>query len=74
MWHVLSHVQFFTTPWTIAVAGQAPLSVGFFRQEYQSGLPFLPPGIFLTQGSNLGLLHQSHQRSPQDSIKYLKDT
>ena len=30
------------TPWT--VAHQAPLSVGFSRQEYWSGLPFLPPG------------------------------
>ena len=30
------------TPWTIA--HQAPLSIGFFRQEYWNGLPFLPPG------------------------------
>ena len=29
-------------PWT--VAHQAPLSMGFFRQEYWSGLPFPPPG------------------------------
>ena len=29
------------TPWT--VAHQAPLSVGFPRQEYWSGLPFPPP-------------------------------
>ena len=29
------------TPWT--VANQAPLSLGFFRQEYWSGLPFPPP-------------------------------
>ena len=28
--------------WTIAC--QAPLSMGFFRQEYWSGLPFSPPG------------------------------
>ena len=34
---------------------QAPLSMGFSRQEYWSGLP-LPPGIFPTQGSNLHLL------------------
>ena len=27
----------------------------FSRQEYCSGLPFPPPGIFLTQGSNPGL-------------------
>ena len=30
------------TPWT--VAHQAPLSIGFSRQEYWSGLPFLSPG------------------------------
>ena len=29
------------TSWT--VAHQAPLSMGFFRQEYWSGLPFPPP-------------------------------
>ena len=36
------------------VARQAPLSMGFPRQEYWSGLS-LSPGIFLTQGSNLHL-------------------
>ena len=30
------------TPWT--VAHQAPLSMGFLRQEYWSELPFPPPG------------------------------
>jgi len=30
------------TPWT--VAHQAPLSMGFSRQEHWSGLPFSPPG------------------------------
>ena len=30
------------TPWT--VARQAPLSMGFSRQEYWSGVPFPPPG------------------------------
>ena len=29
---------------------QAPLSTGFFRQEYWSGLPFPPPGDFLIPG------------------------
>ena len=37
---VLSHVQLFATPWTIACL--APLSMGFPRQEYWSGLPFPP--------------------------------
>ena len=46
----LSRVQLFVTPWTAAL--QAPLSVGFSRQEYWSGLPCPSPGIFPTQGSN----------------------
>ena len=37
-----SCVQLFVTPWTIAQ--QVPLSMGFFRQEYWSGLPFSSPG------------------------------
>ena len=39
---LLSHVQFFATPWTVAC--QIPLSLGFPMQDYCSGLPFLPPG------------------------------
>ena len=35
---VLSRVQIFATPWTVAL--QAPLSMEFSRQEYWSGLPF----------------------------------
>ena len=42
-------------PWT--VARQAPLPVGFPRQEYGAGCHFLRQGIFLTQGSNLHLQH-----------------
>ena len=38
----LSHVRLFETLWT--VAHQAPLFMGFSRQEYWSGLPFPPPG------------------------------
>ena len=38
----LSRVRLFVTPWTVAY--QAPLSVGFSRQEYWSGLPFPSPG------------------------------
>ena len=37
-----SRVQLSVTPWT--VARQAPLSLGFPRQEYWRGLPFPPPG------------------------------
>ena len=43
---VMSHS---VAPWTVAY--QAPLSMGFSRQEYWSGLPFPSPGIFPTQGS-----------------------
>ena len=49
---MLSRSQPFVIPWTVAY--QAPLSMGFPRQEYWSGLPFptqrdLPnPGIELT--------------------------
>ena len=38
----MGFVQLFATPWT--VAHQAPLSMGFSRQEYWSGLPYPPPG------------------------------
>ena len=55
---VLSRVRLFATPWT--VTHQAPLSMEFSRQEYRSGLPLPTPEdlIFLTQGSNLCLLHR----------------
>ena len=38
----------FEIPWT--VAHQAPLSMGFSRREYWSGVPFLPPRDLPTQG------------------------
>ena len=47
-----------------------PDSMGFSRQEYWSGLPFPFPGVFPTQGSSPGVLHDrpilyplSHQES-----------
>ena len=40
---MLSPVQFFATPWT--VAHQAPLSMGFSWQEYRSGLCQLQVGV-----------------------------
>ena len=49
--HVLSWfscVWLFGTPWTIAC--QAPLSMGFSRQESWSGLPFLSPGDLSNPG------------------------
>ena len=39
---LLGCVRLFATLWT--VARQAPLSMGFSRQEYWSGLPFPSPG------------------------------
>ena len=39
---MLSHVRLFATLWTVAC--QAPLSMGFLRREYWSGLPFPSPG------------------------------
>ena len=62
----------FVTPWTSA--RQAPLSMGFPRQEYRSGLPFpssgdLPdPGIESTSLELAGGLQPlSHQESPMES-------
>ena len=55
----LSPVQLFGTPQTVAL--QAPLSVGFSKQEYCSGLPFPPlgdlpnPGIKPTSLMSLAL-------------------
>ena len=45
---MLSHVQFFATPWTIA--HQASLSMGFSKQEYWSGLPLPSPRDLLDPG------------------------
>ena len=40
--------DFFVIPWT--VSRQAPLSVGFSRKEYWSGLPFPSPGALPNPG------------------------
>ena len=56
-WCVLSHfchVQLFVTPWTVAC--QVPLSMGFFRQGYWSGIPCPPPGDLLDPGTERDLL------------------
>ena len=54
MLSLFSHVQLFVTPWS--VAHQAPLSMGFSRQEYWSGLLCAPPGDLPDPGI-LWLLH-----------------
>ena len=43
----LSPVRLFATPWTAAY--QAPLSMGFSRQEYQSGVPLPSPDLALAE-------------------------
>ena len=58
------------------VAGQAPLSMGFSRQEYWSGLPFPSPGKFPDPGIEpVCLLHcqvdslqLSHQGGPNEQV------
>ena len=44
----ISHFQLLQPPWT--VAHQAPLSMGFPRQEYWNGLKFPPPGDLTNSG------------------------
>ena len=56
----------FLTPWFIAC--QAPLFMGFPRQEYWSGLPFPSPGDLLNPGIKAwqaDSLPLSHQGSPE---------
>ena len=44
-----SRVRLWVTPWTAVC--QAPLSMGFSRQEYWSGLPCPPPGVLSNPGT-----------------------
>ena len=53
-----SHVQLFATPWT--AAHQVPLSMGFCRQEYWSGLPCPPPGDLPNPRIKLTFLNLLH--------------
>ena len=74
---LLSRVQLFVTPWTVAY--QVPLSRDFPGKNTGVGCHFLLQEIFLTQGLNPGLphcrqtlYHLSHQGSPsiyQQAIK-----
>ena len=66
-------VWLFVTPWTIAC--QAPMSVGFSRQEHWSGLHTLLQWIFPTQGSNPCLPYCGqilYWLSPQGSSRILE--
>ena len=49
---LLSRVRLFVTPWTVAY--KVPLSMGFPRQEYWSGLPFPSPGDLPDPGIEAG--------------------
>ena len=66
---VLSQVQLFATPWTVAC--QAPPSMEFSRPEYWSGLPCPPPGDLpdpgiklMSPASKVDSLPLSHQGRP----------
>ena len=57
---LLSCVLLFATPWTVAC--QAPLSMGFSRQEYWSALPFPSSGDLKELDITEGTLHTcAHQ-------------
>ena len=74
-----SRVRLFATPWT--AAHQAPLSMGFSRQEYWSGLPCPSPGDFSGPGTEpvspaapalqADSLPLSHQGSPRADVTSL---
>ena len=66
----LSRVRLFVIPWSVAY--QVPLSMGFSRQEYWSGLPFPSPGDLPDTGiepeylpCRQTLYRLSHQGSPK---------
>ena len=73
---MLSCIRLFATLWTVAL--QAPLSIGFSRQEYWSELPFLPLGNLPDPGIEpmspafpalqVDSLPLNHQGSPKNSI------
>ena len=55
------------TPWTVTC--QAPLSLGFPIKNTGVGCNFLLQGIFPTQGSNSGLLHQEADSLPLSHLE-----
>ena len=61
----LSRVPVFATPWTVAY--QVPLSMGFSRQEFWSGLPF-PTPLF-----HMVLLNTIYHLSMFTSLAYCED-
>ena len=75
----LSHVgrvRLFATLWTVAC--QAPLSMGFSRQEYWRELPFQSPGDLPNPGINPDFLpcrqilyHLNHQENPPGTMNHI---
>ena len=68
---LLSYVWLCATPWT--VTRQAPMSLGFSRQEYWSWLPYSPSGDishlqFKWWDENRKMNKQSWLSSPQDPL------
>ena len=57
------------TSWT--AAHQAPLSVGFSRQEYWSGFPFSSPGDLPDPGIESHLLHLLHWQADSFPVYHL---
>ena len=66
---LLSRVQLFAIPWT--VVHQAPLSMGFPRQEYWSASRSLLQGICPDQGSTLSLLRLVHWQVDSFPMRHL---
>ena len=66
---LLSCVWLFVIPWTIAQ--ESPLSMGFYRQEYLSELPFPPPEDLLIQKANPGLLLRLHWQAGSLPLSHL---
>ena len=72
--HVLSRVQLFVTPWT--VAHRAPLSMELSRQEYWGGLPFPAPGnlpghkigLVLNRTAPIGAFSRGQQHQVQEDL------
>ena len=63
--------QLFVTSWT--VAGQAPLSMGFPKQEHWTGLSFPSPEDLLDPGLNLHTLHwQAHSLLLSHQRRWIK--
>ena len=74
----LSCVHLFATPWTVDC--QAPLSMGFSRQEYWSGLPFPSPGDLPDPGitdlphCRQTFYHQNHHMTNGKTIALNRQT